>query len=531
MENTAALQLLSPGPLQKVRLDLTTECNLRCVYCAVSQSTYQGANMPGALVSKATTTIVELSHQHQFDAVYVNGHGETTFMPGWSDVCKTLLERELPLVLTTNLAKAYSREELEVLARMNVIAVSIDTCDQDLLRRMRRKVDLRQIVTNINLIRATALRLETTPPTFEFSCGLYDQNSLLIEDFARFAIALWIHSVGFWNLSSWNHEKFPYENTDVPESDRAFPLDNLDRSELRPRLDAIQRAIAILNANGVIVQVNGNFIETLSRQCNQVAEQTVPMDGLELPKGTTRDCLDPWTYAELETNGDVRPCCAHGSIGNLGRADLLQILDDEPIRRLRANLLHGTTDTDCTNCTLRAPIKTTLLQEKVRMLLFEPSTVNNPVLSQAGGSASSKVNNLLTSALGHMRAGRNTTAWFQVSQALAIDPGIHVGEVNEETIRTYLGAILTNIRFPSTVSSLAAIYRETGDRKGALALMQRYLELAPDAVDRQHVLADIALEQPKPVTRPLLETVWLWFRRTVRLRTRVRLIIRKLQGL
>ena len=121
MKRDVAIELLAPGPLQQIRLDLTTRCNLRCVYCAVSQITYRGEDMPVELAHRATDHIAQIARNRNQrpHVVDVNGHGETTFMHGWVDVCNSLLDHNLSLSITTNLAKAYSQEELEVLAAFN----------------------------------------------------------------------------------------------------------------------------------------------------------------------------------------------------------------------------------------------------------------------------------------------------------------------------------------------------------------------------------------------------------------------------
>ncbi len=157
--------------------------------------------MTADLAQQATAAILRIAREHKLRAVHVNGHGETTFVPGWVDLCKPLLDAKLPLMIITNLAKVFSTEELEALGQMNSIAVSVDTADRDLLRRIRRKVDLNRIVENINAIREAAARLHQESPHFLLSCGLYDQNSLVIEDLARFAVSLGIASVGFWYLN------------------------------------------------------------------------------------------------------------------------------------------------------------------------------------------------------------------------------------------------------------------------------------------------------------------------------------------
>jgi MoaA/NifB/PqqE/SkfB family radical SAM enzyme len=524
MQTEIAHDLLVSLPVREARLSLTTRCNLRCVYCAVSQSAYRGSDMTADMAQQATAAILSIARDHKLRAVHVNGHGETTFVPGWVDVCRPLLDAKLPLMIITNLAKVLSTHELEVLGQMNSIAVSIDTADPDLLKRLRRRVDLHRIVDNINAIRKTAVRLGHEPPHFLFSCGLYDQNSLIIEDLARLAVSLGISSVGFWNLSKWDHESFPYQFTDVPERDRVYPLDDLSDHELRPRLEAIQRAITILQENRIGVEINGNFVNILADRLKDRSSAT-NTHCFELPKGMTRDCLDPWTYVEVDANGDVKPCCARGGVGNLRQGDLNEILNGEPIRRLRSDLLGGTPDPECARCRFRAPIVPAALQAKVRAISGEQELLEM--------SSSDQVEALLKATVRQWNAGNQAEAWSSLYRALALDPGVR--EIHEEgggTIRRHLDRILSEARFPLTLSWLAAISRSIGDHEASDLLLRRYLELAPYAPDRDHV--ERTLAESTTVQRGAEHSIatqsWLWLRSKVRFRTRLRSAINRLQN-
>jgi Radical SAM superfamily len=256
-----AIDLLGPGPIDRIRIDLTTRCNLRCVYCAVSQLNYQGQDMAPELAARARKIILQLTAHHTLAAVDINGHGETTMLAGWVDFCRSLLRHDVPLRLTSNFAKEFDDSELDVLARMKTIAISIDTSDRLLLRRLRRKVDVRQIVMNVHRVRMKAREISQPPPYFSLLAGLYDQNTLNIADFARFAIGLDIRHVSFWNLT-----EYPYENTDVAAPDRVRSLDSLPDDELKPRILAIRHAISLLRKAGVAVNVHAGFLQSLARR-------------------------------------------------------------------------------------------------------------------------------------------------------------------------------------------------------------------------------------------------------------------------
>lgn len=176
---------------------------------------------------------------------------------GWTDVVDALAEARLPIGITTNLAKTYSKNELRALGKIHTIAVSIDTSDQRLLRRLRRHVDERQIVTNINLIRAETL---DRPPHFHFISGLYDLNSVYLEEFSRFAVALGIEWMNFWNLL----KHYDYDASGIPADDRPMPLDELPIDRLRQCLGCIGRSFEVLRKHNIPISVHGNFVYRLA---------------------------------------------------------------------------------------------------------------------------------------------------------------------------------------------------------------------------------------------------------------------------
>jgi pyruvate-formate lyase-activating enzyme len=253
--------LLQPGLITDIRIDLTTSCNLRCVYCAVIHPDYVGETMEHDVIQSGITFVRKISRYHEISGVGVNGHGETTFAPGWTSACRELVALDLPVNIITNLAKSYSIEEFDVLGSLHTISVSIDTSDRDLLRRIRRRVDVRQIISNIVAVRAAAFRHNRPSPRFQFFCGLYDKNTPMIEDLAWLAVALNIQQVQFWDLFSHS-----YGGLDVPEQDRVYPLASLPDEDLRPRLEAISRATAVLRQADIAVEIDGPFIADLRRR-------------------------------------------------------------------------------------------------------------------------------------------------------------------------------------------------------------------------------------------------------------------------
>jgi MoaA/NifB/PqqE/SkfB family radical SAM enzyme len=352
-------ELLAPAPAGEVRVDLTTRCNLRCTYCAVSQIGYVGEDMTPEVRAAIREQVLDISDDRTL--IVVNGHGETTFLPDWVQFVGPLLAARRRVTMLSNLSKVLDEAELAAFARLAVVSVSIDSFDPELLRGVRRSVTPDRIQQNIARIRQTAAAAGLPGPEFHISSGLYDKNALGLVAFADEAIRLGVKSVVFWNLV-----KYP----DVEGGINVQPLDALAPAELHPRLEVIDRAAARLRANGVLVAFTGDFVNVLRRRERARAAVTVPVDTnvRELPAGMTRNCLDPWNNVEFRTDGSVALCCIRPPIGSMATESLQQVLNGPAIRGVRKGLLEGRPDELCRKCHVRPPTVPSVLQERVAAL-------------------------------------------------------------------------------------------------------------------------------------------------------------------
>jgi sulfatase maturation enzyme AslB (radical SAM superfamily) len=70
---TLDADLLAPGLISEVRIDPTTRCNLRCVYCAVSQPDYNGEDMGTAVLERAVPAILGAARRNIAEAARGSG--------------------------------------------------------------------------------------------------------------------------------------------------------------------------------------------------------------------------------------------------------------------------------------------------------------------------------------------------------------------------------------------------------------------------------------------------------------------------
>ena len=243
-----ANQVSASLPLRHLRLELTTKCNLRCVYCAVSQPEYDGRHMS---VETFDQILALLDSVEKDVEILVNGHGETTYHPQWLELCSEMIRRGFRPTIITNLARPFTASEHECLAQFGVIQVSIDTVDPELLSKLRRRVKLATIVDNIQEIRRAADRLGSKPPIFTLSCGVFDVSIEGLEGVAHFAIEHRVGAVTFWNLVKY---------ADIQGDMNVHSMDSLGQERVWAAVEHLERAIVLLQAAGIATELAGGFL-------------------------------------------------------------------------------------------------------------------------------------------------------------------------------------------------------------------------------------------------------------------------------
>jgi wyosine [tRNA(Phe)-imidazoG37] synthetase (radical SAM superfamily) len=90
-------------------------------------------------------TLVRDLKARKVEHVVINGHGETTMLPNWAEKVEKIADAGVSMAIISNFARLMSEDELEAMALKSNIQISIDTHRPDLLRKLRRKVDVRHI--------------------------------------------------------------------------------------------------------------------------------------------------------------------------------------------------------------------------------------------------------------------------------------------------------------------------------------------------------------------------------------------------
>ncbi len=194
----------SPSLTQGFRCDsahfeITSNCNLACVYCAVSQPGYQGLTLSQDQAKRVADWLLT----HEVTNINLNGHGETTIVPGWEKIVQPLLTSKAKCHIITNASKSYSEAEIDALCRLKTITISCDTLDPVLHARLRRKSQLRHVLHAISRIREAAQQRGLRPPLILLSCVLGAENSEQLEEYILTAQCMGIHAIQFCSLTDY----------------------------------------------------------------------------------------------------------------------------------------------------------------------------------------------------------------------------------------------------------------------------------------------------------------------------------------
>lgn len=235
-----------------VMLELTSRCNLRCLYCALSQPEFHGKDL-----ELGREEVVSQIRAVDPEEVQLNGHGESTLLRDWHLLATDLMNSGIQVSLTTNLALVWNAAELAVLARMKSLTVSCDTADPELFARLRRGSTLARVEQNLELLEAEAARLGVPRPYVALNCTYTDRVVEGLPRLVEWARDRNLDAVSLTNL------------VEYPQVDPEFPVRHPANVDPAGALASIRRAARIAHDAGIDFNAMGGLIESLELACTK----------------------------------------------------------------------------------------------------------------------------------------------------------------------------------------------------------------------------------------------------------------------
>lgn len=343
--------LSAPARIDAIWVNLTSRCNLRCVYCTVGQPGHVDRDIENNSLDK----LMDFLARRPGVDVNLGCFTETTSYADWVPVLNRFLDLGANIHLTSNLAKLLDESEIDVMARVATLLTSIDTLDRERLKEKRKGADIRTILYNLTRIRGRARQLGRASPRLVWICVPRQETLDDLMEYVSVAITLGVSSIVVNPVLHFADSKEKIE-------------DFLDASTdaLRNAFTKLEQARVFAEAHGISCQVHNRdlMLERLnsptpdrlppgaSRTSFQAALGLVSMYARRLPAGKTRLCTAPWRTVVFTQDGHALPCPIPGvplaQLRDAGRVEDTTASAD--FTQWRRDLLAGQPPLPCANC-------------------------------------------------------------------------------------------------------------------------------------------------------------------------------------
>jgi radical SAM protein with 4Fe4S-binding SPASM domain len=350
--------LLTSKRTSSAMLELTTDCDVRCVYCARSRPVYAHKSKTIDL-SKLDSIIAYFKNRRLKDLVFA-GYGEITVLKDWHLHASKFFNKGFSVRIETNLTKEFSNKEVRVLARFKEIIASCDTVGEKLFRRLRGGREISTLLRNMEKVRSAASENGYPEPQFCWSCVVCDKNVKKLQDLVLFGIEIGVKSFEFNDL---------VEYSDTGDPGNLYPIAKLPKKELLGIPNLFNKISDIIKKNGGVGRWGGdnnywnNIIESVEDKLNGKNYMH------RQKRGMTRDCLRPWNEVCIHADGSITHCrclVASERLGSLEEGKKMdEILNNDTIKGYREGILSGVLNESCRGCLVKGWIGIDTLREKV----------------------------------------------------------------------------------------------------------------------------------------------------------------------
>lgn len=339
---------ISSPKLQRVILEFTTRCNLRCSYCEKSQpDAITGSDMPPDILDRIISFLIE----QKTGFVCVNGNGETTFFRDWDLYCDRLLDNGCKLGIITNFSKIFTDKELHTLSRFSCIEISCDTADPDLFRQLRSGAELSTIIDNMKRLAAKAYSLKLPMPQLSWSCVLSDQNVFKLEDYFILGVENGIRNFTICNL---------LKHPDIEGVLSVNHITELPQKKFLEAVELLNTLTKLLQENKISVHMPTALVETITRKYKDIEDgeqkgifklsDDIFYSSERLPN-STRDCTEPWYSLFFHSDKSVSPCSVIDKSVTFDQyPSPIRIMDSPELKALRDSLFNGELISHCEHC-------------------------------------------------------------------------------------------------------------------------------------------------------------------------------------
>ncbi len=229
--------------------------------------------------------------------------------------------------------------------------ISIDTPNEELLKKIRPGTRLNNVAYNIARIKAKSYSIGLPSPVMSANCTITAPVLKTLQELVCLVKALGIAELHLTDVTELSGLRVRYQSI----------LHFREYSK-----EECSLAIAQAKAKGVELDVRVSIDKGLEESLEGTRKNW-------LQNGETRVCLDPWRLILVKPNGDIHTCCIdYPPIAHISDVSSIHDIFFSPANlRCKEELLSGRLHVACRKCARKAPGLPDELDFQVRSLLVQ----------------------------------------------------------------------------------------------------------------------------------------------------------------
>jgi radical SAM protein with 4Fe4S-binding SPASM domain len=353
----------------ELRLDITNNCNLRCIMCHLPYEHKPPRAMSLDEFKQATHGIL-----HRVNALFLSWTTEPLLNKELPEIIAYARGFKVPCItLVTNLTMLTEKTvDAFVNNGLHRINVSIDAADPQLYAVIRQRDCFEKVVDNVRRLQELKKKRHSRFPIIALNTVLLKMNITRLKPIIDLCVSLKVNELNCSLISvprryDDRHAKFELKGLS--------PQFNLHDETIDVTNEAIKKilktVIAYADARGVVVTIpnrssllskNGipkhfEMARYAMRKAANFPFRSIAHIGCSYVKSffsaRSSFCSYPWRQLVVTAEGDVLPCCVADetlALGKISETPLSDIWNGDALKNMRDHLSHGNPPEFCCHC-------------------------------------------------------------------------------------------------------------------------------------------------------------------------------------
>lgn len=338
-------------------LEPTTRCNLDCEICARHYD--NNINKNAGDISEELIEKSELLFKYSF-FVQLTGYGEPFLLNKIDDLINLSAKYKCYGEIITN-GMSLNKENIEklVTGKFYSITFSIDSLNQELLKKIRKPADISVISETINKLNECKKKYNSTFPLLWINFVLQKQNFSELKNIVMFSI---INKI---NLLTISQLSFGVDGL-YGEYYKTNSLKNIDPDELKKVLEEIGETANLSNLN---LKINIDLKKQVSEKAAEYSQRDFYSE--KIPDLKPFYCVFPWTTFYVCRDGKVKPCCFMAEpLDEINTKSIKGVWNGKAFKQLRKTIKQGKVSQNCIYCVQNGfYINSYILLDKVKKIM------------------------------------------------------------------------------------------------------------------------------------------------------------------